>query len=180
MENYFDLYQLKPSFLIDLSVLQGQYEALDKEYRSQDLLDPRESAQTEADSRAELNKLAFITLSDPQMRMAYILKLYGFLQDGEAHEPDPDFLVEVMELQELVTEYELEPKNTILREDAKGALQTSTEYWDKETAPLFRRFEEGDHSTELMHQVKEYYFRSIYLSEIRQRMEALETYHTGS
>jgi molecular chaperone HscB len=171
MENYFELLQIKPMFHHDADHIRKQFEAVSARYKSESLLQPGEAAQTEAEHLSEMTKLAYKILNDRELLMAYILKLNGVLEEGEQYELDPDFLIEMMELDELVTEYELEPGDELLKNDAAEALKTEMDYWEEEVAPLFKKFDEGDRSRELLLEIKDYYFRKKFLSEVEERMK---------
>ncbi|MBK7635803.1 MAG: hypothetical protein IPJ13_17115 [Saprospiraceae bacterium] len=79
-----------------------------------------EGAQIENLSKSGDINAAYRTLADENLRTKYILEGVGLLGDVETAPVDQDFLMEMMEINELVEELQFEPD----KENYKSILQT--------------------------------------------------------
>jgi molecular chaperone HscB len=170
MINYFQLYQLPQSFHIDAAQVKKKYYELSRLYHPDRFAQAGDAERLEALRMAALNNEAYKTLNNEDALMEYVLKLHGVLEDEEKYSLPPDFLMEMMELNELVSEYEMEPENADLRQQATHAMQAQLQDWAGVVIPLTRRYDDGDHSQGLLLQLKDYYFRKKYLLRIQERM----------
>ncbi|MBK6930261.1 MAG: Fe-S protein assembly co-chaperone HscB [Saprospirales bacterium] len=106
--NYFEFYRIPVSFLADAAALRRIYYENSKKYHPDyhTLSDPAQQA--EMLEKATLNNEAFQTLSDPDRRMRYILEIEGLLQEESRQTLPPEFLLEMMEINESLMELELD------------------------------------------------------------------------
>ena len=118
---------------------------------------------------AALNNDAYKILSNSDATMAYILKLNGLLDDEEKYSLPPDFLMEMMELNETISQYEMEPDEAT-KKDVQDMMAGEMEGWNNEAQPLIAKFNAGNTSKELLLEIKDYYFRKKYLLRIQQRI----------
>jgi molecular chaperone HscB len=102
-------------------------------------------------------------LKNPEETIRYVLQLKGLLQEEEKYELSPAFLMEMMELNELVME----------ADGDAGALQSVTRAIDQFKQDIYEpvkkimaNYQEGVTSEEELLQVKEYYFKRKYLDRI--------------
>ena len=112
---------------------------------------PQQTA--EALRMAAMNNAAYKTLTDSDATMAYVLKLNSVLEDEEKYALPPAFLMEMMDINEAISEYELEPQNDDARQMATNSLNEQLELWNDATALLLQRYEETDKSKELQSQL---------------------------
>lgn len=110
-----------------------------------------------------LNNEAFHTLGDVMRCMGYVLRLHGFLQEEEAYSLPPDFLMEMMDLNEAVDEG---------GESAITQHQNAIRQWEEEASPFMSRFESGERNEQLMSEIKGYYFQKKYLDRIGSRLKS--------
>jgi molecular chaperone HscB len=171
MDNYFELYQLTPSFHPDNSVVKTKFYELSRLYH------PDRYTQASAEKRAEslrmaaINNEAYKTFSKPDATMSYILKLYSLLEDEEKYKLPPAFLMEMMDLNEILSEYEAEPGNETLKLQVTDSLKDLLAQWEAEALQLTNKFDAGEQSKELLLQIKDYYFRKKYLLRIQERID---------
>jgi molecular chaperone HscB len=175
MDNYFELYNIPVTFLPDIKAVKGKFYELSRKYHPDRFANAEDTAKMEALRMAAINNDAYQTLGNRYETIAYILRLNGLLEDEEKYNLPPDFLMEMMELNEAISEYELEPDNEDMKTQAKNSLKTQLDYWDKEINPLIDKFEKGNHSKELLLNIKDYYFRKKYLLRIQQRIATFAT-----
>ena len=124
------------------------------------------------------NNAAYKTFKSPDATMAYILRLNNLLEDEEKYALPSVFLMEMMDINEAVSDYEAgmvsaaEPQhNEDARLMAVNSLSEQLELWEDATSLLMERFEKGDKSKELLLQIKDQYFRKKYLLRIKERID---------
>ena len=176
MNNYFELSDIPVSFTPDAAAVKKKYYELSRLYH------PDRYTMADAEERANalrmaaLNNDAYKVLNNADATMAYILKLNGLLEEEEKYNLPPGFLMEMMELNEAVSEYEMEPGNESMQQQAIQMMQSQQQAWAAAASPLLQRFEGGDTSKELLLQIKDYYFRRKYLLRIQQRIDTFATH----
>lgn len=168
MENYFELYHIPVSFRPDPVQLKQQFYALSKQHHPDRFAAAGEDAYAEALHRSALINEAYKTLSDPDRTMAYILRLEGQLEEEEKYSLPPAFLMEMMDLNELLSDYE--DGNASLKQQAETELAGHLQAWDAEVAPLMQTFENGSRESAVLAQLKDFYFRKKYLLRIQERL----------
>ena len=170
MTNYFELYGLPVSFYPDNATVKKMFYELSRQNHPDRFANANKASQSDSLQMAALNNEAYKTLTNEYATMAYILKMNNLLEDEEKYSLPPDFLMEMMELNEAISEYELEPTNQDMKEEAIKSLQVQVDYWQKEIQPLVDRFETGERDKTLLLEIKDYYFRKKYLLRIQERI----------
>ncbi len=171
MVNYFELYNIQPTFNPDTAAVKAKFYELSRKYHPDRFTMAEPHEQAEVLRMSALNNDAYKTLSNPDATMAYILKLHELLEDEEKYNLPPAFLMEMMDLNEAVSEYEMEPGNESIKAQALDRLKEQTQNWNDEVAPLVAQYDADDHSKELLLKIKDYYFRKKYLLRIQQRID---------
>ena len=170
MTNYFELYDLPVSFHPDPAQLKTKYYELSRRYHPDRFTQAGDAERADVLRMAALNNDAFKTLNQPDRLMAYILKLHGLLEEEEKYSLPPDFLMEMMDLNETVSEYEMEPDNETLKAATENMMQSRLAEWQQQVGPLTERFDKGEQQKELLLAIKDWYFRKKYLLRIQQRI----------
>jgi molecular chaperone HscB len=171
MNNYFELYQLPVTFRPDAAAVRAKFYELSKTYHPDRFVQADEHARAESLRMAAMNNDAYKVLTDHDKTMAYIFRLNGILEEEEKYNLPPDFLMEMMDLNEAVSEYEREPENKEMQEQATMALDTQLEQWDREVEQLIAQAEKSNMSKDVLLQIKDYYFRKKYLLRIQERID---------
>jgi molecular chaperone HscB len=171
MTNYFELYHMPVTFHPDQVEIKNKYYELSRLYHPDRYAQGTPAEQAKAMRIAADNNAAYKTFRDPDATMAYILKLHNLLEDEEKYALPSAFLMEMMDINEAVSDYEENPGNEDARQMAINSLNEQLELWDDATKILLTRFEQGDKSNELLLQVKDQYFRKKYLLRIKERID---------
>lgn len=171
MTNYFLLYGLPVTFAPDLAAVKAKYYELSRLHHPDRYAQAGGQALADALRLAADNNEAWATLKSPDATMAYVLKLHGLLADDEKYALPPAFLMEMMDLNELVSDCEADPTNTEAATAAKAALEEQLNEWEATTQPLTRRYDAGELTDALLVQIKDMYFRRKYLLRIRERID---------
>ena len=161
LPDYFSLYEIPQSFHPIKAEVRKKYYELSRLYHPDRVATADDAQRVEALRMSAINNEAYRTLNDADATMAYILKLHGLLEDEEHYNLPPDFLMEMMELNEVIDEG---------GEGAQRALDEQLLQWDKGVGPLLERFDAGERRDGLLKEIKDYYFRKKYLLRIKGRM----------
>ena len=175
MENYFELYNLPESFLLDEKALKATYYKLSREYHPDFYANESLEKQHEILQLSTLNTNAYRTLSDPDNRMQYILKQHNLLEEGKNEIPS-EFLMEMMELNEELMELEFDfdaAKFHQIGEQTSGI----TAQLDADILPVLQRYPElhGVTKEEALELVKTYYLKKKYLLRIKETLSKFAT-----
>ena len=156
--NYFELFELPVSFIVDKSKLALKYFELQKKYHPDFFTRSSEAEQSDAlETSSQVNK-ALKVLKNEDETIKYVLQLKSLLEEEEKYQLPPDFLMEMMELNEELNENTAQQ----IRGIEKGLyahVQTIIENYDDAATTA------GD-----LLKVKEYYFKKKYLQRILDRI----------
>ncbi len=106
MEDYFKLFDLPFTFSVDQERLRRKFLQNSREFHP-DLKTDKESHRL-AEERSSANNEGFRVLKDFFETTAYILKFKGLLTEGEKENIAPEFLAEMMEINEGLMELEMD------------------------------------------------------------------------
>ena len=156
--NYFELFNIPVSVTVDKTSLAKKYFELQKKFHPDFFAQEDEVTQEDAlEKTSELNK-AFKIFKDRDATIQYLLKIKGLLQEEEKYPLPPDFLMEVMELNENLSE-----DSTVaiadFEQDIYAAVSNIIEHYNDATA-----------STKDLLRLKEYYYKKKYLQRILDRI----------
>ena len=157
--NYFELFDLPVSLNVDKSKLAKKYFELQKKYHPDYFTQATEAEQEEALEKSSAVNKALKILKDKDSTIKYLLQLKGLLEEEEKYLLPPDFLMEVMELNEELTAESAMAINDF-EKDIYSGVQSIIEQYDAAaitTAELLK--------------VKEYYFKKKYLQRILDRLD---------
>ncbi len=170
MSNYFEFYSIPESFILDEKALKNTYYKFSREYHPDFYANEPQEKQQEILQLSTQNTNAYRTLSDPDLRMQYILKEHGMLEEGKNELPG-DFLMEMMELNEELMELEFDfdaAKLHEIGEKSTGAMASL----DADILPVLQRYPDlhGVTKEEALEQVKTYYLKKKYLLRIQETL----------
>lgn len=169
MENYFSLFEIPVSLRPDAAEVKKKFYQLSKQYHPDRVAQTDESAKAAVLQKAAMINDAYKTLSDVDKTMAYVLRLYQLLEEEEKYELPAAFLMEMMELNEAVSDYEDALENEKLKNQAEQALAEQLEGWEKQVQQLIPQFEQAEDKEALLMKIKDFYFRKKYLLRIKER-----------
>ncbi|GAB3204293.1 molecular chaperone HscB [Pontibacter aydingkolensis] len=170
MSNYFEFYNIPESFILDEKALKAKYYQLSREYHPDFYANEPQQKQDEILQLSTQNTNAYRTLSNPDLRMQYILKEHGLLEEGKNELPS-DFLMEMMELNEELMELEFDfdaAKLHEIGEKSSGLMATM----DNDILPMLQRYPElhGLTKEEALQEIKTYYLKKKYLLRIQETL----------
>lgn len=157
--NHFELFGLPVSFKIDKSKLALSYFELQKKYHPDFFTNSNEAEQELAlEISSQLNK-ALKTFKNENETIKYVLQLKGLLEEEEKYQLPPAFLMEMMELNEELSD-----------DSAKEIELMETELY-REVKDIIEQYDDTLTITQDLLKIKEYYFKKKYLQRILDRID---------
>ena len=159
--NYFELFSLPEKPIVDRAVLAKKYFELQRKFHPDYHTDDTEAEQFDIlELSSEVNK-AFAIFKDEQKTIAYYLKINGFLEEEEKYKLPADFLMEMMEVNELLDDGETDKVKALIA-DTEAQMDMN---FHQILAICGDKIEEPE-----LISIKDYYFRKKYLRRILDRL----------
>ena len=171
MTDYFTFYGLPESFRPDEAALKRLYYAKSRETHPDFHATSSPENQVEMLRQATLNTDAYRTLAHPDQRMAYLLRQHGLLEEGKQEALPPDFLMDVMDLNEQLMEMENAPDDAV-HATVAAEVTALADTLDAGIEPLLAGYETlpADHRPTALQQIRTYYLKKRYLLRIQQQL----------
>ena len=116
MSQYFNLFQLEPSFNIDTEALEQTYRALAAQFHPDKFASASAFEQKQAVMMSSTINDAYRTLKSPIDRAAYLLKSQNIDADAPEHTSfSPEFLMQQMEWRETLMDAQMEQNHDTIR-----------------------------------------------------------------
>ena len=116
MSQYFNLFQLEPSFNIDTEALEQTYRALAARFHPDKFASASAFEQKQAVMMSSTINDAYRTLKSPIDRAAYLLKNQNIDADAPEHTSfSPEFLMQQMEWRETLMDAQMEQNHDAIR-----------------------------------------------------------------
>ena len=168
--NYFELFELPVSLEPDRAEVRRKYVELTRRHHPDYFVNKGAEDQENALEMSALLNKAFKTLGSRDETIAYVLRLKGLLEADEKYVLSPDFLMEMMEVNEQVVESAEDP-------GAKARLVQQLINLEKElyepVQKIIENYREGVTTEEELLQVKDYYFKKKYLKRLSQQIDRM-------
>ena len=157
--NYFELFDLPVSFTVDKSTLAKKYFELQKKYHPDFYTQADEAEQEDVLEKSSAINKALKILQNKESTIKYVLQLKGLLEEEEKYQLPPDFLMEVMEL------------NENLSDDSTTAIAVFENDIYAGVKQIIEQYDDALITTASLLKVKEYYFKKKYLQRILDRLD---------
>jgi molecular chaperone HscB len=163
--NYFEIFGIPVQLKVDKSGLSAKYFELNKKFHPDFYANAIPTEQDHAlEITANLNK-AFKTFQNPDETIKYVLQLKGLLEEEEKYQLPPDFLMEVLEINEQLMDADQSAVSSL--QSAVETLQAEIYYPVK---PIIENYQDGITTEKELLQVKEYYYKKKYLNRINREL----------
>lgn len=166
--NYFELFEIPVSLIVDQSKLSSQYFALQKKYHPDFFTNASEQEQEEVLEKSSIINKGFKTLKDPDSIIKYVLEIKNLLKEEEKYELAPDFLMEMMELNEGLMDEDI----LNIEETETKIFQLQKTLYD-EVQTIIEDYSEDRTTEAQLLQVKDYHFKKKYLKRIFERLNGM-------
>ncbi|MBI2275611.1 MAG: Fe-S protein assembly co-chaperone HscB [Bacteroidetes bacterium] len=160
--NYFELYHLPLSLQPDPAAVKAKFYELSRLYHPDFHGQGTEEEQAEALEKASQVNMAWKVFQNPDETLKYVLQLKGLLEEEEKYQLSPEFLMEVMDLNEQALDVSEQADLDRLTQTIHQFQQAIYE----PVAKIVADYQEGVTTKEELLQVKEYYFRKKYLDRV--------------
>jgi len=165
--NYFELYEIPVSFLADEIHIKQRYYLNSKKYHPDFFINESEDKQAEVLHLSTLNNDAYRLLTDFDKRVAYILTLTGQISDAEKFVLPPDFLMEMMDINEKMMELSANDMHAIADVTNEIAiLEKSLNSYLQASCKQFDAHDQVEQESVLL-AIKDAYYRKKYLLRIK-------------
>jgi molecular chaperone HscB len=160
--NYFELFGLPPAPSVDKTLIAKKYFDLQKENHPDFFTQGTETEQEDAlEVSAAINK-GFQVFQNDEQTIEYFLQTKGLIESNEKYNLPPDFLMEMMEINEVLTEED--PGEINKRVNDYGAALFSA------VRPIIETYNPAATSEADLLKLKDYYYKKKYLKRILDRL----------
>ncbi|HEX8332872.1 MAG TPA: Fe-S protein assembly co-chaperone HscB [Segetibacter sp.] len=167
--NYFDLYNIPVSLKPNQQEIKKKFYELSRKYHPDFASQGTEDEQAEALEKSSLVNKAYKTFNNPDDTIKYVLQSMELLEEEEKYQLPPEFLMEVIELNEQLVEAKMEQETSGLANIKSQINNLQSEIYEP-VKNIIENYKEGTTTTEELLQVKEYYFKKKYLNRILEGM----------
>lgn len=165
--NYFELFDIPVQLKVDKKDLPKKYFELSRIYHPDFYTNASAEAQAEALERSALLNKALKTFQSEDDTIKYVLQLKNLLEEEEKFELPPDFLMEVLEINEQLMDASDVPD---LKQKLEMEVDQLEETIYKLVKPVIEEYKDGITTSEELLKVKEYYYKKKYLHRIREQL----------
>jgi molecular chaperone HscB len=167
---YFELFEIPVQLKVDKASLPRKFFEMSRKYHPDFFVNGSEEEKATALERSAMLNKAFKTFQNPDETIKYVLQLKGLLVEEEKYELPPDFLMEVLEINEELME--LDENKTLLPNLEIRIAELQSEIYEP-VKEIVDGYKEGVTSEKELLQVKEYYYKKKYLDRIRQQLNGM-------
>ena len=161
--NYFELFGMKEAPVADKAALALKYFELQKKFHPDFYTNENEAAQENATLQSAAINRGFNIFRDEDKTLEYYLQLKGIITPDEKYNLPPDFLMEMMELNESFDAAHKETLRETVMDYEKGLIE--------EVGSLLNADRTTVYSPDELQQLKSYFYRKKYLKRILERTD---------
>jgi molecular chaperone HscB len=168
--NYFELFEIPVSLFVNPSAVQKKFYELSRKFHPDYYAQAEEAEQSEVLEKSSMVNKAWKTFQNPDTTIRYVLELHNLIEEEEKYQLDPEFLMEVMEINEELMDVDEAAGLKRTREKANELLSRIYE----EVRPQIENYNDSKISREDLLGVKDYYFRKKYIYRILDALDKKE------
>jgi len=163
--NYFELYNIPISFVIDANTVKKKYYELSRKFHPDFFSDATEEERVEILEKSSAVNKAYKTFSNEDELIKYVLQLKGLLQEEEKYNLPNIFLMEMLELNEALMDAKMEKDEDKIA-SIKSQISSFKSIIYEPVKTIIENYKEDISSEKELLQIKEYYFKKKYLTRI--------------
>lgn len=167
--NYFELYNIPVTLNPDLREVKKKFYELSRKYHPDFVSQGTQDEQADALEYSSLVNRAYTIFNNPDATIKYVLQWKQLLEEEEKYQLPPDFLMEVMELNEQLADANMEQETSTIKSIQKEINNLQTRIHEP-VKKIIENYEDGITTPKELLQVKEYYFKKKYLNRILEGM----------
>ncbi|MBK8568460.1 MAG: Fe-S protein assembly co-chaperone HscB [Saprospiraceae bacterium] len=169
MNNYFEFFEIPVAFYLDETALKQRFLKNSKKFHPDFFTLESEEKQAEILELSTYNNQAFLTLSDFDKRLKYILDLKGILADSN-HELPNAFLMEMMDINEAIMELEFDFNQTAFDAAKERVGDLEAELFEN-AKPIMEAYSDTSNNASL-EIVKDFFLKKRYLWRIKEKLDS--------
>ena len=169
--NYFELFGLPIGFQVDTQKLRAAFMEIQKATHPDKFVQGNPEEQETALEQSALANKGYTLLNQKERILPYVLEILGILTPDEKYALEPDFLMEMMDVNETMMDLEFDP-DAIKLEGLKAQVDLFEQSLDKELTELTTAFDTANKEAQitLLKAIKDVYYRNKYLYRIKQSL----------
>lgn len=166
--NYFELFDIPVSFRPDKALVAKKYFELQRQNHPDFFTKSDEEDQNNALEKSSMVNKGFKILQNEDLTLEYTLTVLGILKKDEKYDLAPDFLMEMMELNESLMEAE---GSSIPEMEVKVSMLQNELY--EPVKHIIDGYNENNTTEAELLQVKDYYYKKKYLQRLLERLDGM-------
>lgn len=163
--DYYEFYKIKPKFYIDEEYLKKMFYQYSKDFHPDFHALKSEEEQQKMLELSTLNNKSYFVLKSFNTRLEYLLKTKKVLIEEEKYSLPPEFLMEMMEINEEIMDLSFDPDIEKI-EVLKNKTQVIENGIEEEIISLAKIYDEKENEDILL-KIKDLWYRKKYLLRIR-------------
>jgi molecular chaperone HscB len=164
---HFELYSIPISLRPNLALVKQKFYSLSRAYHPDFHSQSTDDEQADMLERSSQVNMAYKVFLDPDATIKYVLQLKGLLEEEEKYQLSPDFLMEMLDLNDEAMDSSTPEEKTQLQQTiANFQIQIY-----EPVAKIVENYQDDTVSQKELLQIKEYYYRKKYLDRIAQGLK---------
>jgi molecular chaperone HscB len=163
--NYFELYELPVTLKPDISLIKKKFYELSRQYHPDFFTNASQTEQASVLEKSSMVNRAFKIFQNEDETIKYVLQLKNLIEEEEKYNLEPDFLMEVMEINEQLMDAESgDTEEALSNSEAQTKILLNDIY--DEVNHIVENYKESITTDAEMLRVKDYYYKKKYLQRI--------------
>ncbi len=162
---YFELFEIPVALQVSVADIKPKFYQLSRQYHPDFFSQGTTEEQEEALEKSSLLNKAFITFSDKEATIKYVLQIKNLLEDEEKYKLPPDFLMEMMDLNEALMDAKAEANEDGIKHEQLKINNLEDEIYNN-VKSIVENYKDDITTEKELLQIKDYYFKKKYLTRI--------------
>ncbi len=163
--NYFELYNIPISFIVNANEVKKKYYELSRKLHPDFFSNTTEEERAEVLEKSSAVNKAFKIFTNEDELIKYVLQLKELLQEEEKYNLPNSFLIEMLELNEALTDAKMEEDDDKIKNVKLQISNFQNEIYEP-VKTIIENYKEDITTEKELLQIKEYYFKKKYLTRI--------------
>ncbi len=164
--HYFELFDIPVQLKVNTALLSKKFFEMSKQFHPDYFANENDDIQAEALEKSALLNKAWKTFQNTDATIKYVLQEKGLLEEEEKYELPPDFLMEVMDINEQIMDADEPGVMTSL----KSTIQNLQSEIYEPVKEVVENYQDSVTTEKELLQVKEYYYKKKYLDRINRQL----------
>jgi len=163
--NYFELYEMPITLKPDQAYVKQKFYALSRQYHPDFFTNASDEEQASVLEKSSMVNQAFKIFQNEDLTIHYLLQIKGLIEEEEKYKLSPDFLMEVMDINEQLMDAEVGADPSALSHTEEQAKNLMGQIYE-EVAPTINNYQDKGDDEPAMKELKDYYYKKKYMQRI--------------